>query len=120
MHHYFRLNCRHLATTCLLTSLGVLGTPSVTASLAIAPAQTQQQPNPQATPNGRSTIPPDPNCPIKGNISHTSRGENTGRRLYHLPGMQDYEDTVIDLSRGERWFCSEAEAIAAGWTKAPC
>ena len=61
-----------------------------------------------------ATEPPDPACPIKGNISH-----NTGRKLYHLPGMEDYDNTVIDLERGERWFCSESEAINAGWTKAP-
>ena len=53
-------------------------------------------------------------CVIKGNISY-----NTGRKLYHLPGMEDYENTVIDFSRGERWFCTEAEAIEAGWQKAP-
>ena len=55
-----------------------------------------------------------PECVIKGNISH-----NTGKKLYHLPGMEDYENTVIDSSRGERWFCTEAEAIESGWVKAP-
>jgi len=47
-------------------------------------------------------------CRIKGNIS--DRG-----RIYHVPGSRSYEQTVIDESRGERWFCSEQEAIAAGW-----
>ncbi len=55
-----------------------------------------------------------PECTIKGNISH-----NTGNKLYHLPGMEDYESTVIDPTRGERWFCTESEAIAEGWHKAP-
>jgi cold shock CspA family protein len=55
-----------------------------------------------------------PGCNIKGNISIT-----TGNRLYHLPGMEDYESTIISPERGERWFCTEAEAIAAGWRKAP-
>ncbi|MEB3280282.1 MAG: cold shock domain-containing protein [Lyngbya sp.] len=55
-----------------------------------------------------------PECTIKGNISH-----NTGNKLYHLPGMEDYESTVIDPTRGERWFCTESEAIEAGWRKAP-
>ncbi|XGV86707.1 MAG: hypothetical protein ACAF42_14300 [Limnothrix sp. BL-A-16] len=90
-----------------------------TTIVPIAPAQAQQRPNTQSAPSSRSTTPPDPNCPIKGNISQTTDGQSTGRRLYHLPGMRDYERTVIDLSRGERWFCSEAEAIAAGWAKAP-
>ena len=55
-----------------------------------------------------------PGCNIKGNISH-----NTGSKVYHLPGMEDYESTVIDPTKGERWFCSESEAIASGWRKAP-
>lgn len=50
---------------------------------------------------------------VKGNISVT-----TGEKLYHVPGMRDYEDTVIDTSRGERWFKTEEEAIAAGWRRA--
>jgi micrococcal nuclease len=50
---------------------------------------------------------------IKGNISRSS-GEN----IYHVPGQENYEDTVINESAGERWFCTEAEAVAAGWRKA--
>ena len=52
-------------------------------------------------------------CNIKGNISH-----NSGRRLYHMPGDRDYADTRISAARGERWFCSEAEARTAGWQPA--
>lgn len=55
-----------------------------------------------------------PNCKIKGNIS-----QNSGKKYYHLEGMEDYESTVIDLTSGERWFCTEEEAIRSGWTKAP-
>ncbi len=54
-----------------------------------------------------------PGCIIKGNISVA-----TGKKLYHLPGMRNYEVTIIDLAKGERWFCSEAEAQANGWIKA--
>jgi hypothetical protein len=50
-------------------------------------------------------------CSIKGNISPAGR-------IYHLPGQADYAATRIDPSRGERWFCSEAEARAAGWRRA--
>ena len=57
---------------------------------------------------------PKSGCNIKGNIS-----VNSGKRWYHLPGMEDYETTNIDPSKGERWFCSEAEAISNGWKKAP-
>ena len=48
-------------------------------------------------------------CLIKGNIS--SRGE----RIYHVPGGAYYSRTKISPSKGERFFCSEAEARAAGW-----
>ncbi len=52
-------------------------------------------------------------CPIKGNISI-----NTGERIYHVPGQEYYDETIISPQYGERWFCSEAEARAAGWRKA--
>lgn len=55
-----------------------------------------------------------PGCVIKGNISI-----ETGNKLYHLPGMEDYESTIIDPATGERWFCTESEAISNGWRKAP-
>jgi endonuclease YncB( thermonuclease family) len=51
-------------------------------------------------------------CRIKGNIN------DTGERIYHRPGQQHYEDTQISTARGERWFCSETEARAAGWRAA--
>ena len=54
------------------------------------------------------------NCNIKGNISI-----NSGRKIYHVPGQKDYENTRIQTEHGERWFCSEEEAINAGWKKAP-
>lgn len=54
---------------------------------------------------------PPAGCPIKGNIN--GRGE----RIYHPPGCKYYAVTVIDPKRGERWFCSEAEAVAAGWRR---
>lgn len=50
-------------------------------------------------------------CAIKGNIS------NNGR-IYHTPGQEFYDKTRIDTRKGERWFCTEAEARAAGWQKA--
>jgi len=50
-------------------------------------------------------------CLIKGNIN------NRGERIYHVPGQRYYDQTIIDTSSGERWFCSEAEAIAAGWRR---
>lgn len=50
-------------------------------------------------------------CLIKGNISRNDR-------IYHVPGSPSYDRTMIDVSQGERWFCSEAEARAAGWRAA--
>jgi micrococcal nuclease len=55
---------------------------------------------------------PEGGCDIKGNIS------TSGEKIYHLPGCEYYTRTQIDESRGERWFCSEEEAQAAGWRKA--
>lgn len=55
----------------------------------------------QEAPNG---------CPIKGNISRS------GERIYHTPwGSRHYKRTKISSSKGERWFCSEDEALEAGW-----
>ncbi|WP_246715929.1 thermonuclease family protein [Rhizobium leguminosarum] len=48
-------------------------------------------------------------CPIKGNIN--SKQE----KIYHAPWSKDYTKTKVDTHKGERWFCSEGEAIAAGW-----
>lgn len=53
-----------------------------------------------------------PTCLIKGNISF-----DTGEKIYHLPGQKFYDSTTIDHSYGERWFCTEAEAQAAGFRK---
>lgn len=48
-------------------------------------------------------------CNIKGNIN------SKGDRIYHAPGMSSYGPTRINEAKGERWFCSEKEAKAAGW-----
>lgn len=47
-------------------------------------------------------------CAIKGNISANGR-------IYHMPWSVWYDKVRIDPANGERWFCSEAEALAAGW-----
>ncbi len=53
----------------------------------------------QESPNG---------CPIKGNISSNGK-------IYHPPWSPWYSRTKISVEKGERWFCSEKEAIEAGW-----
>ncbi|HTX86951.1 MAG TPA: thermonuclease family protein, partial [Candidatus Nanoarchaeia archaeon] len=51
-------------------------------------------------------------CLIKGNINAS------GVKIYELPDCPYYQATVIDANKGEKWFCSEAAALAAGWRKA--
>lgn len=64
----------------------------------------QQRPHaPVPTPNVAG------GCLIKGNINRE------GERIYHVPGSSSYDETFIDPSKGERMFCSEAQAQAAGW-----
>lgn len=55
---------------------------------------------------------PGSSCNVKGNISL-----NTGERIYHVPGQDHYQETVISTRHGERWFCSEDEARNAGWRR---
>jgi hypothetical protein len=50
-------------------------------------------------------------CAIKGNIGASGA-------IYHLPGQHDYDATRINPKKGEGWFCSEAEARAAGFRPA--
>lgn len=50
-------------------------------------------------------------CRIKGNIS------DAGERVYHVPGQKYYLQTRVNWLNGERWFCSESDARAAGWRK---
>ena len=49
---------------------------------------------------------------IKGNIN------SSREKLYHVVGNASYNETIIDPSKGERWFCTEDEAVANGWKKA--
>jgi hypothetical protein len=51
-------------------------------------------------------------CDIKGNVSF-----NTGEKIYHVPGSEFYAATVINPDYGERWFCTQADAITNGWRK---
>ncbi len=51
-------------------------------------------------------------CAIKGNISAN------GTRIYHPPWSPWYDKVIIDLSHGEKWFCSEKDAKASGWRAA--
>jgi len=50
-------------------------------------------------------------CPIKGQVNGASR-------FYVLPWAADYERARVQTARGERWFCTEQEAVAAGFKAA--
>lgn len=50
-------------------------------------------------------------CTIKGNIS------SSGERIYHIPGGKWYDRAKVSPEKGERWFFTEAEAVAAGWRR---
>jgi endonuclease YncB( thermonuclease family) len=82
-------------------------------------ANLSKTPDRMRPPGGSSPMPPSAvalaaasnppgTCAIKGNISRNGR-------IYHLPNSASYARTTIDESKGERWFCSEREAQAAGW-----
>jgi hypothetical protein len=58
---------------------------------------------------GGCATPPDSSCAIKGNVN--SKGE----LIYHAPGWRDYERTDVKPEEGDRWFCTEDEAQAAGF-----
>lgn len=82
--------------------------PEQPAAVAPKPAAPKPAPAPAPAPTPR----PASNCSIKGNISYTS-----GEKIYHVTGGQYYDRTEINTSSGERYFCSETEAVNAGWRK---
>jgi endonuclease YncB( thermonuclease family) len=54
-----------------------------------------------------------PECNIKGN----NRDGGNEIRYYHYPGCGQYNNTIVQLHKGDRWFCSKKEAEAAGFVK---
>lgn len=85
--------------------------PTANAVVVQAPAAPAQgAPNPQAFQCvGGCAVAPDPSCSIKGNVN------SSGERIYHVPGGQFYSRTDIKPEEGDRWFCTSAEAQAAGF-----
>lgn len=47
-------------------------------------------------------------CPIKGTIAGDTK-------TYLVPWAVSYEKAKVRAERGERWFCTEEQARAAGW-----
>lgn len=58
------------------------------------------------------SLPSDPSCTIKGNISEKGYGKN-----YFFEGCPNYNRIKIDPRKGESYFCSESEARDAGFTR---
>lgn len=79
------------------TVLGALSVPLTAQKTLLAPASAAEAPS--------------QDCIIKGNVNRN------GEHIYHLPGQMAYGK--INMKRSEkRWFCTEAEARAAGWRPA--
>jgi hypothetical protein len=97
-------------------------TPAPTATIPLfvppapttAPIPTQAPARPSASElsaRGELTIHA-PGCDVKGNV-----GFNDGTKIYHIPGGKFYDATTIDPRYGERWFCTEEDAVNNGWRK---
>lgn len=61
-----------------------------------------------------SATPLNPKCAIKGNVDPTS-----WEHYYHLPSCRHYYQIVLDTDMGKGFFCSEKEAVEAGFHLAP-
>lgn len=53
-----------------------------------------------------------PNCKIKGN-----RNPDNKNMIYYFPGCNIYSTVIVQLHHGDQWFCTEAQAQKAGFTK---
>lgn len=61
----------------------------------------------------RKENPEQSSCLIKGNIDKITK-----EKRYHFPGCREYNNTIVEKDLGENWFCTDAEAVKAGYTKA--
>lgn len=102
-------NRRRLSDHC---PISILLTPGAS-SASSAPTPAPSPPRPSASAPEQPPGAPAAGRSIKGNVS------SRGRKLYHVPGCPQYEHVRIDASKGERLFSTEAQALAAGWVKAP-
>lgn len=91
-----------------LLGFGLMGTNKTTPTNTTETTKTQYSTVTPKTPEKKES---EEECKIKGNIN------SKGVKIYHMPGQQYYDETIITPSKGEKWFCTEQEAIAAGWRK---
>jgi endonuclease YncB( thermonuclease family) len=54
-------------------------------------------------------------CPIKATAQSSGQSGGQSGKSYVLPWASDYARTNVRATRGDRWFCSEQDAIAAGF-----
>ena len=83
--------------------------PSETPRRAVVPPAATVRTNPNAFQCVGGCATPPAGCEIKGNVN--SKKE----KIYHVPGSRDYERTDVKAEEGDRWFCTEDEATAAGF-----
>ena len=50
-------------------------------------------------------------CQIKAN-------QDRNEKIYYLPNCPYYKQVIVDLSYGDKWFCSEKQAKEAGFVLA--
>lgn len=60
----------------------------------------------------QSVNPDNPKCNIKGNID-----KSTDTHIYYVPGCVQYKTAIVEKDLGESWFCTENEALTAGYSK---
>lgn len=94
------------------------GTPVPNATSTAQSSSTQAQSTPAPTPQANPKCPkgcevqPAPICNIKGNVNAS------GEKIYHMPGGSLYQRTTINITEGDRWFCTTKEAENSGFRAA--
>lgn len=102
---YLALVTLFVLTACTIQPVRDLRAPEVAA--ATQTARAEAIPPITIEPSLLPTVTPTPcDAVIKGNIRN-------GRKLYHLPGMRNYNQVIA-----EEMFCTEQDAMDAGYTKA--
>ncbi len=92
--------------------LGGVGMAIANSDLFAAPPSTADP----CAPNG-CTKPPDTNCPERPVKALVTQG---GEKLYYRGDHPSYTGIIaMHTERGDRWFCSEQTAAAAGFKPAP-
>jgi micrococcal nuclease len=63
----------------------------------------------QSSTTSNNEITPNEECKIKGNVNSSKE------KIYHQFGSANYEKIQMNLTEGDTWFCTESEALAAGF-----